>query len=384
MREVEVARDICREISLERPTFAELNAKKYLDEINVRSVRTAVPLKKPEPEPVYCPWRRFFARTFDLQIYSALWWAFLVLVLPLRVNLMDRGWLGTWMDSFAATVMMLFLEPVWLCLWGTTPGKALLGLSLKTYNGGRLIYSYGLERTWVLICSGLGWNIPVYSLVCLRRCDKRNSARKTQPWEDFTYHILKEPRGHRTAAYIGASTAILFICLTMMLSQQLPPNRGDLTKAQFAENYNYYAEYYGVELNSQYLNEDGIWVGREGDPLNYSIYSSDRKPAYAFKTEDGYVTGVSFSGEIYNGYRWVEQHVRLAALALAGAQREVGLFSGVPRRLIREIGFFDSEFEAAGIKFSCDASGNSYSEIVDGGPETRPHLSFSAQKLAGS
>lgn len=70
---------------------------------------------------------------------------------------------------------MLFLEPVLLRLFGTTLGKWIFGLRLEDENGNRPSYIAGFIRTLQVIGSGLGYHIPVYSLVRLWKSYKQCS-----------------------------------------------------------------------------------------------------------------------------------------------------------------------------------------------------------------
>lgn len=101
---------------------------------------------------VFHPWRRFLAIMLDISIYNILWSAALAFVF--HTNLTARSSLGNLFDTFMALAMMLFLEPIWLHLFGTTTGKAIFGLRIENPNGGHLSYSEGIERTWGVIVAG--------------------------------------------------------------------------------------------------------------------------------------------------------------------------------------------------------------------------------------
>ena len=75
------------------------------------------------------PWRRFFARTMDHLICEILIGA--VLSLVFHMNILSGSpavLLASWAGS---CLLMLFLEPLSLSVWGRTPGKAVWGLSFE-------------------------------------------------------------------------------------------------------------------------------------------------------------------------------------------------------------------------------------------------------------
>ena len=76
------AQNVCRAIQEDKVTFFNLDAKKYLDDIN-RTMKERGSLyftvKGDDLPQVYHPWRRYLARMLDIFIYSIIWWAFWLL-----------------------------------------------------------------------------------------------------------------------------------------------------------------------------------------------------------------------------------------------------------------------------------------------------------------
>ncbi len=315
---------------------------------------------------VFHPWRRYFARLLDMSIYNILWSAFLAFVFHL--NLASRSNIENFLDTFIAIIIMLFLEPLFLHLFGTTPGKAIFGLKIETPDGRMLSYSEGLERTWRVIGIGMGFNIPIYTLVRLWKSYSLCSDNETQPWDEFISYTIKDTKWYRSIIYIGANAVILAVLITIISAQYLPPNRGDLTIAEYVENYNYYAKFF--DIGNEYLDEDGKWVKQNHDGTVYIQIGHGKKPEYNFSFENGYVSGVSFEVEINNNESFLSSYntqMFLASLAFAGAQNEMKLYSKIPNRIAKQIeskSFEDFSFKEAGITFTCDTeySGYRYSQ----------------------
>lgn len=163
LEETAYTRDTCRAIRDEGVSYAQLDAEKYLNRVQPPSRVYAA--ERDKPQSPYCPWRRFFARVLDLNLYGLVWNALLAFVF--RSNLLERAGVLEWLDLLAALLMMLFLEPLWLKLWGTTPGKALFGLRIELEDGRRMEYFDGLDRTVHVLWYGMGFQIPIFNLIRL-------------------------------------------------------------------------------------------------------------------------------------------------------------------------------------------------------------------------
>lgn len=326
--------------------------------------RASITFKGDELSQVFHPWRRYFARVLDMSMYTILWSAFIAFAF--HVNLATRSNIGNFLDFFVAIAMMLFLEPLCLHLFGTTPGKAIFGLRIETHDGRLLSYSEGLERTWSVIGVGMGYNIPIYTLVRLWKSYSLCIENEAQPWDVSISYTIKDTKWYRSMFYIGAHAAILAVLVTIISAQQLPPNRGDLTIAEFVENYNYYVKFFNIDFGNEYLDKNGKWVKNDPDGNMYIQIGHAENPEYNFTLENGYVSGVSFAVEIKNNEDLLSSYdtqMILASLAFAGAQNEIKLFSKIPNRIAKQIEnktFEDFNFKEAGITFTCDTEYSNY------------------------
>ena len=309
------------------------------------------------------PWRRYFARSLDILIYSIIWSVFLAFIF--RVNVADRNTAENVLDTLVEFIMMLFLEPLWLHYFGTTPGKFIFGLRIENKDGDPLSYSEGLERTIDVIGIGMGFNIPIYNLIRLWKSYRQCSENEILPWDEYTSYTIKDTNWYRGLIYIVAHV-ICFASLTVIMSAQLmPPNKGDLTVAQFAENYNYYANILDLDSGNEYMDETGEWKKKKTD--DYTIYLGlNKKPEFSFTTKDGYVTGVSFAIDADKSESVIypyDDHMLLSSLAFACAQNNNLLSSRLPNRIEKKIKnnlFEDFSFTEAGIRFVCDVEYSGY------------------------
>ena len=315
---------------------------------------------------IFYPWRRFLARTIDLLIYDVLWSCILAFVF--HVNLAVRSGWGSLFDSFVIVGIMLVVEPIWLHFFATTPGKAIFGLKITSPAGRKLLYLEGLERTWGVIRYGMGYNIPIYILFRFWKSYKLCKEEVIQPWDEGIIYTLKDTKWYRSLIWVGAFAGIFALFPTITYIQELPPNRGDLTVAQFVENYNYYSDYLGIDFGDEYLAENGKWAGKAFDSVQTIELGINEKPEFVFTINNGYLTGVSFAVEIKDSDGWIEaydKYIVPASLAFACAQKEVGLFSQTPGRITELIvsnSFKSFHFEEAGITFSCDTQYAGYQD----------------------
>lgn len=360
-QDISYAKDVCYAMQADAVSFENLDAQKYLDGIDKTSKVSGssyFSIKDDELAQVYYPWRRYFARRLDLFIYNVLWSAFIALAF--NVNLASRSNLGNILDSFIAIIIMLFIEPVWLHMLGTTPGKAIFGLKIESYGGSRLSYGQGLERTFGVIASGMGFNIPIYNIVRLWKSYNLCIREEAQPWDYSTSYSIKDKKSYRAALYIGANIALIAIVFTIASAQQnIPPNKGDLTVSEFVENHNYYSDTFDIHFGDYYLTENGMWR-RNYDGSGFAPISNISRSDYNFTIEDGYVKGISFEVELENDVGWLipsDGQMIVAALAFANAQDEVGVFSRTPDRIIDKINIFqDFHFTEAGLTFTYENS----------------------------
>jgi DNA-binding transcriptional MerR regulator len=363
-RDAGYAQDICRAIREDQATYAGLDAQKYLD-----AGAGYLSIEADTAPQMFYPWRRFFARSLDMAIYSALWWA--LLGLCFHVNLWGRGGILSFLDAIMALLLMLFLEPALLRLLGTTPGKWIFGLRLQDRDGRRPGYSQGLDRTLGVIGGGLGYGIPIYSAICLWKSYKRCSEDEPQPWDDELNYALKDTKKYRGAAFVLAQVLVTGAAVLIVAASRLPANRGDLTVAEFAQNYNAMAAHYGFEVTKR-LDAGGQWKDDSGDPTIYIHYAP--LPQLQYTVENGYVTGIGFEHELENSDEWLDAHnavITLAMLSYVGAQREAGPFSDIYAdipRTVEENAFEDFTWRRFGVEVVCETEHCGYTLFpVDGG-----------------
>lgn len=123
------------------------------------------------------PFARFAGRMFDYLLVMAVAWQFCeVPPLPKDISpwdLMKND--GTIISQealmrmagihYLALVIWIFVEAVLIHRWGTTPGKALLGIRVTAGDGGRLSLMPSLGRAFVVWMAGFGFGLTPFNLI---------------------------------------------------------------------------------------------------------------------------------------------------------------------------------------------------------------------------
>ncbi|HJA67776.1 MAG TPA: MerR family transcriptional regulator [Candidatus Mediterraneibacter cottocaccae] len=385
-------REVCRELCRDQVSFDDFDAQTYLDHLTAPSLQSAPEMNTDKVKKVTAPWRRFFARSADFLIYFLLWNA--VLSIGLHINIMGpsmTGVPGLTADIIAVACLLLLIEPVLLSLTGTTPGKFMFGLRVTTEEGNRLSHHEALVRAWDVLRKGLGYGIPVYNLYRYYQSYKGCQNGEVLYWEeDSVLHLNERFLPFRAAVYIFCQCLSAVLLFVIWQCGTLPLNRGEITAAQFCENFNRLQDYYNIEtpLNmpsegdlaaivqvgghslAMDLTEDGTWesveavlgsAGEEYPPL----------PRFQFTEEDGILTAVSFTISSRNNGQWIPDYrelLSLSALSLVCARDDYTFFPAPPSVIRREIEEYAENFESfditeAGVRVNCSMDYTGYSDV---------------------
>ena len=301
---------VCGDLRQTGTTFAGLDPGKYLADLDAPALpgeggpwweKASVPaLPEADRLPTVCSAsRRFFARIFDEFLLI------LVLFMGLCMASCNVGRVNEFTVGVGTTVLLGLLEALSLHLFGTTPGKALLGMRLTGPGGRTLSFGAGLLRYVRMLWYGQGAGIPIWSWAQMVRSLLRCWNGEPQPWDDGVAYTAKPFRGRYAAALILAALLALTAGEVVNSWSQLPPNKGDLTVAEFSENYNRQAEYLGFGAGT-YLDETGQWQEEPRDPNTvtlgelFEIEPWDEARELHFTLEDGHITAITLTGTIEN------------------------------------------------------------------------------------
>lgn len=159
-------------------------------------------------------WSRFFARTFDV------WWETL-LVAVVSSYLLSRysanfvEWIHRSGTSQIFGILCLpgalFLDALLYRFLGNTPGKALLGIKVKTSEGKSLSLTQYLFRNFSVWVRGLGLGIPLVNLFTMASQSKRLSDGRQASYDELPgFSVQSQPSGWLRKVVFGAAFLSLF------------------------------------------------------------------------------------------------------------------------------------------------------------------------------
>ncbi len=156
------------------------------------------------------PWVRYWARMADYALFSAALTFGMSLAAP--ITYMKQLDLLVQSKFWTVTILFLwvFVETVLLVTWGTTPGKWLLKVKLRSEGGKKLSFGDAINRSFSVWWLGLGIGIPLISFVTLIVAAVKLSNTGMTSWDR---------RGNYTVVHenIGATRTIFFILLFVIL-----------------------------------------------------------------------------------------------------------------------------------------------------------------------
>ncbi len=363
---------VCNRIREDQVSYDNMDAGKYLNGMEKQDV-----LKWDREAEDPHPWKRFLARNLDLLLCSLL----VAGVFSGFHKLPPNGLFGGFLNNLLGFGAMLLAEPLFLSHFGTTPGKRIFGITLHERSGRRLTYAEAMKRTWKVLLYGIGLGIPLYNLYCLYRSYRRYVQGEELPWEELPpeaeCRIQEKEPWKIVIPTIAVYAVSLAAAVLSALCQFAPKNRGELTTAEFAENYNDYVELFeNTDLPGAYLMEKESEEGEAGQfaaaagwgesemvgENGQAVIQLPQEPPirFAYQTEGGVLKAVSFEqtfsdAEMISGY---QSQMRYAVLAFAGAQRQVSVWDGSLWKLLRQmdskqIAYKDYDFVVGDVHVTC-------------------------------
>lgn len=121
------------------------------------------------------PWARFFARKIDIALgFMLLDWVFTFTGY--------EHYDSTFYQGVFLMLGLLLLEPIFLVLFGATPGKLVLGLQLHARNGESITFRMASTRTVKVLGRGLAFGIPFLQIF-----SQLNSLRELQRYGETSW-----------------------------------------------------------------------------------------------------------------------------------------------------------------------------------------------------
>lgn len=251
--------------------------------------------------------RRAFARLIDIGFYVILTKALLDLVIRIKA---EPLWRVVLLLYFLPIVLLLVLEPLFLSLFRTTPGKWLLGIRLTHVDSGRLPLAKAVKRTFHVFRDGLGWWFPFFNWFLLSGLRKRVIKHGEWPWDKDNAVLYRGNLWWRTALGVLGVVILFSAHLVIQVEKQLPFHRGAVSALEYVENINDLVLRLSPGYDAHML-PDGSWLEGEKarqDPRWIPL------PKHDLYEEAGVLQEVSLVAEV-RGERPISGFIDQKALA---------------------------------------------------------------------
>lgn len=290
------AREVCERLCKEKVSFTDLKPDAYKSSAVDEEEKESCFVKDDREAPV-TPVLRLFARGMDMAMIAVSVNA--VLQFGFRINLSKYAAPASIFFSLAIVLIMFLIEPMLLHFFGTTPGKAMLGLSLEGHEGE--LPDLESARTWTggAILAGMGLNLPVIAPIRMFLSFRKAAKDEFLSWECLDYKRNNSQKQKRVGLTAFVLVSILLTGVQFAGAEYLctPPNRGNITVEQFAENYNtLYREFLNSDTLTPLLNPNGEFekIHTDGTVLDMTYVSSgNMKRQISYEMNGEYIAKVT-------------------------------------------------------------------------------------------
>ena len=196
---------VCEKMKKDGATYEKLNTEQYL--LVLKNCRPEITereewVERDVPKPLKAPFLRIFARLFDYLMYMLLWmllvYAWKTAFRPEVTTLL----IGAFLCFVAWCPLALLLEPLFLCWFGATPGKLILGLYITYDLAEDMPLEVARRRTWRAVGMLHDWEYQdIFQLARIFECLDKG---KTLDWdyEANTTIGLKDEKSWRRVVFL--------------------------------------------------------------------------------------------------------------------------------------------------------------------------------------
>ena len=154
------------------------------------------------------PWIRYWARCLDTNI------TVLVMAFTVGVAYPPAAKWNEFLLGMALLFAYCFVEPIFFSMFGTTPGKALLAIDVRTQSGDRLSFGQALKRSFGVWFFGWGMGFPIVPLLTLGTAYDNLKKKKVTTWDRLgNFHVFHR----RIGALRGTAATVLVVGLFVLI-----------------------------------------------------------------------------------------------------------------------------------------------------------------------
>lgn len=328
------AEDICRKMQQDMVTFDSLQPDKYEVIRGKQEKPSQIYPETADVEPYIGPWRRYFARMLDLGLIRAA--GMTIFSVFLHINVAEFSFLEMILWEIAEVIVMIVVEPFVLHVFGTTPGKALFGLYLEEEDGRKPSVSSAGCWTRGAAVRGMGLGIPILGLILQIVSFLRSCREEELSWQYLVYRQKNSKKLQKvkwTFRYICVAALLSLAYILNCRYVLMPPNRGELTVHEFAENYNRLHKTYGME-DEWYLTENGQLKQNRDSAAGEIVFNmedelsgrQEYEISYEMDGEQIQSITVTETGRNVFMTQLYSDRMFLMMMSFAGAENDMGIF----------------------------------------------------------
>lgn len=262
--QIDSAEAICKMILQDEVTYQTFKPHKYIAAIDKKCHKENRIIDTPNRE-YECfeahPFRRFIGRYIDQILTHSI----LILILVVFMRVRPFSEMHIRVLSVAVLFLVMPVDALFLCLFGTTPGKLAVGVFIKDSEGKNLSFLAALKREWTIFRYGMGYNLPILSWIRMIQSYRIHTRGEELDW-DYDAEVIYRQCGIWKWAYgVLLCVFCIFTIFYSTVDSQFPKHRNsDLTIIQFAENFNVCARQNNMSIR---LSEKGEWYDSESAPV---------------------------------------------------------------------------------------------------------------------
>jgi uncharacterized RDD family membrane protein YckC len=165
-------------------------------------------------DPIAGPWRRFFARSIDLQVIGfPLGLAIGLFLLAASPSISE--WVSSpgseYIVGFALLPIILLMEAIIVAVFRNSPGKAALGIKVRTLSGQRLTLHQYVDRQMRVYVTGYGIGFPIVTLFTMGSCYSALKNEGSTTYDRGQFRVTAAPM----SAFRWLSVLVLIVALLL-------------------------------------------------------------------------------------------------------------------------------------------------------------------------
>lgn len=149
------------------------------------------------------PYVRYFARFFDLSLFSLFLISFISIFFPQFIANTSNV-----MIFILCLILWIIVEPVIIAIFGNTLGKAILNTRITTVSGEKLNFMTALKRSIFVSVAGMGFGIPFLNFICFLFSYRDLKGHGVSTWDQKIGTVILYGKVSMTRIFLASSLPV--------------------------------------------------------------------------------------------------------------------------------------------------------------------------------